>query len=115
MRFLALADPFGKINPTLSTIPADDPVTSLTKILNLGLELFLIVAGLYTLVNFLTAGYSYITSEGDSKKISQANSRITYTIIGLIIIVVTPLIAILIGIIVFKRWDALINPDIKTL
>ena len=113
-KFLTAGDPFGSINPVIPGTNAADPVTDLVKVLNVGLNIVMVIAGLYALMQFLLAGYYYVTSAGDTKKVSQANSSITFAFIGLLIIVFTPVLAALIGIIVFKRWDAILRPDVKT-
>lgn len=110
----AISDLFGKVTPPIGT-GTTDPQTGLIKILNVSLNMVLVVAGLFVLLNLILAGYSYIMAGGDAKKVSEANLRITYTAIGLIIIVVAPLVVALLGIIIFGRWDAILNPDIKKL
>ena len=102
----------GTINPPISGLPADAP-SALVRILNTAMNVFLIVAALFAVLNLFLAGYAYIMAGGDSKKISEANLRITYTVVGLIIIVLAPLIAAILGIIIFGRWDAILNPDFK--
>lgn len=113
-----IRDIFGTISKTPGTpdIPAGQAgaLTALVKILNVGLNLVLIVAGLYTLLNFILAGFKYITSHGDPKATLEANQRMTYTVVGLIIIAIAPLLAAVLGIVLFGRYDAIINPDIKT-
>ncbi len=113
----ALKDFFGKITPPPGTPVGamTDPQTALVKMINVGMTIFLIVAALYTFLNLVLAGFMYVTSSGDAKKVSEANARITYTVIGLGIIVAAPLIAIVIGIVIFGRWDAILNPDIQTI
>ncbi len=113
----SVSDVFGKVTPPPGTpqIAAADPQTGLVKLLNVGLNVVLIVAGLYTLLNLILAGYMYITSSGDTKKVQEANLRMTYTVIGLLIITLTPLIAALIGFVAFGRWDAILNPNFKTI
>ena len=119
MKLLAtsVGDFFGKITPPPGTpsIGVSDPQTGLVKMINVGLTSLLIVAALYTLLNLILAGFMYVTSAGDTKKVSEANQRITYTVIGLIVIVAAPLIAIVMGIVAFGRWDAIINPEITTI
>lgn len=109
----SINDIFGKITPPPGT-PAGvtDPQTGLVRILNVGLNIVLIAAGLFVLFNLIIAGYNYIFSNGDPKKVGEANLRITYTIMGLALVVLTPLIAGVIGIVIFGRWDAVLNPDI---
>ncbi|HLL60187.1 MAG TPA: hypothetical protein VK338_00570 [Candidatus Nitrosocosmicus sp.] len=118
-RFLADASTnldgvFGKINnPGVGG--NGDAYSSLLKFLNLGLNLILIIAGLFTLFNFIIAGFKYMTAGGDSKKVSEAQNKIMFTVIGLGIIVAAPVIAGAIGFVVFGRWDAILNPCIKTI
>jgi hypothetical protein len=46
-----------------------------------------IAAGLYFLIQFLIAGFSWISSGGDPQKIAEARGRITNALIGLILVV----------------------------
>ncbi len=108
---------FGQITPPPGT-PQEivkGPTAALVKIMNVGLTAIMIVAALYTLLNLVLAGYMYVISAGDAKKVAEANQRITYTIIGLIIIALAPLVAAVIGIIVFGRWDAILNPEFQAI
>lgn len=93
----------------------DDAITTLVKILNLGLNVILIVGGLFTLVNFIMAGFQFMTAGGDAKKVEQAQKKIMFTIIGLAIVVAAPVIASIIGFVMFGRWDAILNPCFKTI
>lgn len=103
---------FGTIAPPISGMPTDAQ-TGVMKILNISLNLVLIVAGLFALWNFITAGFNYITAGGDSKKVEEANKKFTFTTLGLLLIVIAPIIAIIFGVIIFGRWDAILNPEIK--
>ncbi|QQG44499.1 MAG: hypothetical protein HYW86_01110 [Candidatus Roizmanbacteria bacterium] len=115
MNFLATTatDIFGKITPPVGTPNVADPQEGLVRIANTGLSIALVVAGLFTLLNLIIAGYKYIFSGGDAKQVAEANLRITYTIVGLVIIVIAPLAAAVIGIVFFGRWDAVLNPDFQ--
>ena len=107
---------FGKVNPPPNMAQfSNDPLSGLIKILNVGLNIVLIIASLYCLLNFLLAGYDYITSNGDTKKTAQANQRIANAIIGLVIVVLTPLLALLLGYIIFGNPTAILSPVIPTL
>ena len=76
------------------------------------IKLMITAAGLFTLVNIVSAGFSYISAGGDPKKIDTANSKITFSIIGLIITAGSFVIAAIIGWLVFKDPAALLNPTI---
>lgn len=95
-------------------LPSGEPQDVLIKILNIGLNGTIIIAGLFTLVNFLLAGYDYIQSEGDPKKIEHAHSRIKVSLAGLLIVVAAPLAAAIVGVIVFKNPTAILRPEITT-
>jgi hypothetical protein len=45
------------------------------------------IGGLLVLLNFIIAGYDYMTASGDPKKIQNAWGKIYYSLLGLIIIV----------------------------
>lgn len=110
----SVSDIFGKVTPPPGTPSGiTDAETGLVKILNVGLNVVLIFCGLYVLLNLLIAGYMYITSSGDPKRTSEANLRMTYSVVGLIIVAIVPLIAAIIGIVIFGQWDAILNPEFK--
>ena len=113
----AASDVIGIISPPINApiFSTTTPQEGLIKILNVVLNLTLIIAALFALLNFIIAGYNYMFANGDSKKISEANRKILFTLIGIIIIVLAPLAAIILGVIVFGRWDAIINPQFTTL
>lgn len=61
-------------------------LTDTTTIISIIIKLFVIVAGLFSLWQFLTAGFAYITSNGDKGKISQATAKLNMAIIGLVLV-----------------------------
>lgn len=110
-----LPDLFGTVAPPPGTPQTAGPLDAVVKILNVGLNLIMIVAGLLTLVSFILAGYTYLTAGGEPKKIEEANKRILLTVIGLILVVSAPVLAGVVGMIVFGRWDAILRPEIETI
>jgi hypothetical protein len=60
----------------------------------------LIALGGLSLITILIAGFSYINSEGDERKIEIAQKTLTYAIIGIVVAVAGFLITRLIGYIV---------------
>lgn len=106
-------DLFGKVNPPpgLGRF-GGDAYGGLLTFMNFGLNLILVIAGLFTLFNIILAGFSYMTSNGDPKKVSEAHNKIMFTVIGLGIIVAAPVIAGVIGMIVFGDWKAILSPSL---
>jgi len=79
----------GDINNTPSGFISSDLGTLIGKVFGYVLGILAVVA-----VGFLVfAGYKYITSEGDSNKIKEAQNTITYAIIGLVIVLISGAIA----------------------
>jgi len=76
------------------------------------LRLAFVAAGVYALFNFIIAGYNYMNAAGDSKKLTEAWSRIWQSLLGLIIIVGSFAIASLFGYLIFGRADFILNPTI---
>jgi len=77
-----------------------------------GLRLFFIIAGLLVFGNFIYAGYIYITQAGDSKAHTLVRERVTFSIVGLVVMVSAFIVASLAGAIVFGDAGFILNPSI---
>lgn len=51
-----------------------------------GIDIFSAILGIIAVVMIMIAGYKYITSSGDSTKVSSAKNTLVYAVIGLIIV-----------------------------
>jgi hypothetical protein len=76
------------------------------------IKLLTIVAGLWVFVNFLMAGWSIITSAGDSGATKKAYDKILMSVIGLVIIIGSYTLVALISLLLFGRADFILNPTI---
>ena len=65
------------------------------------IKLIIVVAGLFTVFNFIFAGFSYLSAGGDSKKVALASAKIWQSIIGLIIVVAAFVIGAIVSNIIF--------------
>jgi hypothetical protein len=84
MSYLALTLPGGQtVNPPAG-LPAGGLPTA-AKVIGNALTIMLIIAVILTLIYLILGGIAWIQSGGDKQKVSQARSRITYAIIGLIV------------------------------
>lgn len=88
----------------------------LFSLLNVFFKMAIIVASIYTLLNFILAGYGFLSASGDPKNIAKAWDKIWQSIVGLLIIAGSLVIAIVIGYLVFGRDNAtlLISPRVIT-
>jgi len=73
------------------------------------ISLIILIAGIFTLVNFVLAGYGYLSSSGEPQKIAAAGNKMLESLIGLIIVASAFIIAGLIGLVIFGDQSALIN------
>jgi len=84
----------------------------LGKFLNNIFMLITAGAGIFALFNFIMAGYSYMSANGDKEKIEQAWSKIWQSVVGLAIVAGAFLIAALAGQILFDNPSFILKPKI---
>ena len=102
------------VGPLGTNLITDDQLapTRAGAYLNVIINLLIVGAGIYALLNFILAGYGYLSAGGDPKKIQEASANIWQSIVGLVIVAGSFLIAALIGYLVFKDANALLFPQI---
>lgn len=76
------------------------------------LRFFFVIAGVLALLNFMVAGFQYMTAAGDAKKLEQAWARIWLSLVGLIIIVGSFAFASVFGYLIFGDAKFILNPTI---
>lgn len=110
-------DPIGKITP-----PANLPelfnggpkLTGLISLINTLLRVTFIIAGLWSFMNIILAGFGFLSAGGDDKKIAKSWAQMWQSLIGLLIIVSSFVIAAIIGIVLFNDPSAILVPKITT-
>ena len=69
--------------------PADDPIiTTINKVANF----IAFITGAIAVIMVMYAGYQFITSDGNSEKVSRARQTIFYAAIGLVVIITSRLL-----------------------
>lgn len=76
------------------------------------LRLVFVVAGIWAFINFIIAGFQYMTAGGDSKALTAAWGRIWQTLVGLIFIIGSFALAALVGQLFFGDPNAILSPTI---
>ena len=82
----------------------------LTNFISKLLIFIISIAGLFTLVNFIIAGYLYMSSNGEPQKLLAAGNKMLQSLIGLAIISGAFIIAGIIGHVFFKDAAFLFHP-----
>jgi len=70
-------------NPALTDPSSPASPNYLNRVLQNLFSIFMIVGVIYFIWHFVFAGYHWISSEGDAKKIEEAKNELTYAIAGL--------------------------------
>jgi len=76
------------------------------------LRLVFLVAGLFSLIKIVIAGFGYINAGGEPKKIEQAWANIWQALVGLFIIVSSFAIAAIIGQLLFGNATYILSPTL---
>jgi len=114
MNLLALAtatNPLGtKITPPMGGYNGAEGgiVLLLTNILRLAFA----GAGIFAFINFIIAGYQYMSAGGDSKALTAAWGRIWQSLVGLLIVVMSFALISLISYLMFGSADFILNPKV---
>lgn len=106
-----ITNPFSVLSPGNYTGSSGEGL--ITIISNL-VRLAMILAGIYTLFNFILAGYGFLSAGGDAKLVQKSQERIWRSVLGLLIVVGSLVLAAIIGFIIFgpSNWNILISPKI---
>lgn len=66
----------------------DIPKLAANTVLQNGLNIFYYIVGSLAVIMIIKAGFSYITSGGDSAAVTKAKNTILYSVIGLIVVII---------------------------
>jgi hypothetical protein len=110
-KILAAAPIVGTIdNPLLA--PSYGDITGLGLFISNILRLFFVVAGILALFNFMISGFQYMSSAGDPKALQQAWNRISLSLVGLVIMVGSFVLAAIFGQLIFGDPTFMLSPVI---
>ena len=98
------------------TLPSGIPseVSQTGSFITAIIRFLIIIGGLFTLWQFLSGGLTYITSNGDKAKVTEAGNKITTSLIGLVIMVASFVIIAIISKILFGNFTAILVPKFVT-
>ncbi len=69
-------------------------------------------AGIFAFFNLMIAGFSYVTSAGDTKKIEAATAQINMSLIGLVVMVAAAAVTGIVSYLLFGSATAILSPKI---
>lgn len=101
---------FGQISPPTGNY--DPSIQGLTQLATNLLRLAILGAALWAFLNIIVAGFNFLTAAGDSKKVAAAWERIYLSIVGLVVIVASFILAAIVGYLVFGDPLFILQPQI---
>ncbi len=101
---------FGTVAPPIGGYSST--IEGLTQLITNILSLAFLGAGVWAFLNFIIAGYSFLSASGDPKKITAAWERIWQSIVGLVVIVASFILAAIVGWLVFGDPLYILKPKI---
>jgi len=112
-----LADnPFGTITAPESVAKyANTPAQGIGSLIQIVVGVLIVGAGIYSLFNFVLAGYAFLSAGDDPKKVTGAWSKIWQTALGLGVAAAAFVLAAIFGQLIFGQWDFILNPTITPL
>ena len=112
-QFGTISNPFGSggFNVPAYGVPNGGGIIVLGNNL---LKFTIVLAGLYTFWNIIAAGYMFMSAGGEAKNIAKAWDKIWQSIVGLLIVAGSFVLAGIFGYLIFDDVTALITPRIFT-
>lgn len=108
--FGTIDNPFNALGGPLAS--AGNEGQGLFLILNSLIKFVIVLAGLYTFWNLIAAGYMFMSAAGDPKAIAKAWDKIWQSLIGLLLVAGSFVLAGIFGYLIFRDPMALIQPKI---
>lgn len=105
------ADVVGIISP-----PAGVPsaITDTTTVISAVIRFVVVIAGIFSLWQFLTGGLAFITSSGDKGKLTEAQHKIQMSLVGLVIIAASFIIIAIVSQVLFGDFTAILIPKLQS-
>jgi hypothetical protein len=86
--------------------------SGLIILLNNLVKAAIVIAGIYAFLNLMISGYMFLNAGGDPKNITKAWEKIWQSLIGLLLVASSFILAMVFGYLIFGDITALINPRI---
>ena len=87
----------------------------LSNLLSSIVAIIITLAGIFVLVNFILAGYAYLSANNQPQKLAAAGNKMFQSLIGLLIIAAGYVIAAAVGYIFFQHAGFLLNPIFQSI
>ncbi len=101
---------WGNVNPPPGVVNHyGSDITGLRLFINVLVNTIIVFAGAYTFINFIIAGYSFLSAGGNAEKIANSWSKIWQSMLGLLITAGSFVLAGILGKLLFGDYFALVR------
>lgn len=97
--------------PNAAKIPGAEALGLIIFVSNM-IKVVVIVAGLFGVINIISAGFTFLGSAGSPKAVEEANQKLLHSLLGLMVIVGSFAIAAIVSVILFGDPGFILNPTI---
>ena len=111
--FGTITNPFSKLNPS-SALNSGTSGEGLVILGNSLLKFVIVLAGLYAFWNFISAGYGFMSAGDDAKAVGKAFDKFTQSLLGLLFVAGSFVLAAIFGQLIFGDYTMLLSPRIYT-
>ena len=111
---LIAGSPFGsvKLPSEITSKYGGNAAQNIGSLLNTVLQIMIVGAGAYALINLVVAGYSFMSAGDDPKKVAGAWAKIWQTLLGLAFAAGAFVLAAIFGELIFGDPTFILNPRI---
>lgn len=115
MKQLLAQGPFGQVAPPPGVNKFEGgTIRGVSPFLTVIIQTLIVGAGIYALFNIILAGYAFLSAGGDAKQVAAAWAKIWQSILGIVVVAGSLVIAALIGILLFGNATAILWPQVYT-
>lgn len=76
------------------------------------LKFFAVICGVVIFFNFISAGFEYITGAGKTETHTKVREKLTWSVLGLVLLISAYVIAAIIGLLIFGNASFILQPNI---
>ena len=117
MKNLITDNPFGQITlpSTVTASYGNSPGEAIGRLIQIVIWVLIVGAGIYALINFILAGYAFMSAENDPKKVAGAWAKIWQTALGLAFAAGAFVLAAIFGKLIFNDPMFILNPQLPAI
>lgn len=101
--------PFGRILPPPGVVEHGSGLAGLAGFISIILKFLIVAGGVFALLNIIFAGYAFMSAGGDPKAIEKAWAKIWQSLVGLLLVAGSFVLAAVFGQLLFGDPGAIIN------